>query len=82
MLGMVLLCLASLTQVESRCWGWGLKFPSFELTKITCSKTASRVSTRSGTETAAGKVPLGAGKVSACVAVDVRGLWIFPLIVK
>lgn len=33
-LGMVLLCLASLTQVESRCWGWRPKPPGFEVSKI------------------------------------------------
>lgn len=56
--------------------------PRFELTKITCSKSVLCVSTRSGTQNTAGKVPPRAGKVSACVSVDVRGIEVCPLVVQ
>lgn len=48
--------------------------PNPDLTKITCSKNVWRVRAGSGTQTAAGKVPPLAGKVSVCVAVDTRGI--------
>lgn len=76
-LGMGLLCLASLKPVES--WRRGVNHPpSFEWTKITCSETVLGVSTRCGTQATAGKVPPCAGKVSARAAVDTRGIRMFP----
>ncbi|XP_049663472.1 SH3-containing GRB2-like protein 3-interacting protein 1 isoform X14 [Accipiter gentilis] len=76
-LGMGLLCLASLKPVES--WRWGVNHPpSFEWTKITCSEAVLGVSTRCGTQATAGKVPPRAGKVSVRAAVDTRGIRMFP----